>query len=148
LRLPFVRSVRRGIKWLWLTKSEAEVIEEARRLFRRANVDPTPTCAKYCMCQPAALKKAETLLLFRVLKDDGRRNHVFRKFHDYIEWFLGELKDKTRSDGDEGEIITEDEFVDAVLAAIRNYMKEITEAISSEVDKEYSRSEKEAFSTH
>ena len=49
---------------------------------------------------------------FRVLKDDGRRNHVFHKFHDYIEWFLSELKDKTRSDGDEGEIITEDEFAE------------------------------------
>jgi len=140
-----VRGIRRSIKWLWLTKAEAEVIEEARTMFRRANVDPTGSCAKYCLCQPAALKKAETMLLFRVLKDDGRRNHVFHKFHDYIEWFLSELKDKTRSDGDEGEIITEDEFVDAVLAAIRNYMKEITQTISKELDTEYSRTEKDAF---
>jgi hypothetical protein len=136
MSLP-VRYVRKFMKRMCLSKEEIHILEEADLLYNSVNVE-----TNCCECFPQ-LGKTETMLLRKVLQDEERTS--LREYREFCEMFGEHLKETTGEDTAAGQAITEDEFSDAMLVTVAEYVRGMVQTLGDEVKAEYEEMNEEFF---
>eukprot|EP00929_Paragymnodinium_shiwhaense_P003010 TRINITY_DN103384_c0_g1_i1.p1 TRINITY_DN103384_c0_g1~~TRINITY_DN103384_c0_g1_i1.p1 ORF type:complete len:170 (-),score=42.93 TRINITY_DN103384_c0_g1_i1:304-813(-) len=136
--LPPISWILKFFKWLFLSNTEWELLQTAKKLYKVVNVE------KRCCggCPYEKLGKLERMYLHRVLRDEQRfGNHEHRTF---VKIMREQVKEMQRSDSDAGSDITEGEFTTGVLYAAMDYIQRVVDTFSEEIKKEYAKDEEAA----
>eukprot|EP00929_Paragymnodinium_shiwhaense_P063452 TRINITY_DN31691_c0_g1_i1.p1 TRINITY_DN31691_c0_g1~~TRINITY_DN31691_c0_g1_i1.p1 ORF type:complete len:176 (+),score=64.14 TRINITY_DN31691_c0_g1_i1:77-604(+) len=136
--LPPIRWILKFFKWLFLSNTEWELLQTAKKLYKVVNVEQRCCCA----CPYEKLGKLERMYLHRVLRDEQRFGSY--EHRTFVKIMREQVKDMQRADGDAGADITEDEFTTGVLYASMDYIQRLVDTFAEEIKKEYKKDEEAA----
>lgn len=126
---PPIRLILTFFKWLFLTKEEWAVLKTAKEMYKTVNLE-TGCCKDIPYSR---LSKLERMYLHRILTDQQRWGSS--ETHMFIESFRAKLKGAQDEETDGGSNVTQEEFCNAVLHGVREYMQRLVNKMAEEIKK-------------
>ena len=151
---PAIRCACRAVRWFFLSANESAMLEQARALFEIVNREHRDCCSACCLIE--GLSESERMLLVRVLQDaGGRRGGVLPPIGEFRDGGGGadasaraimrvwaqNLREYAGERTDGGDMITRDEFEDALLRAVRECTVATIQTVGKRVLAEYERAD-------